>query len=51
MGGRAVHIPAALSWPREHAGTPGGAIPRGFAVPALEGLVAAVETIEGGTRS
>jgi putative hydrolase of the HAD superfamily len=51
MGGWAVHIPAALNWSHEHADAPDGAIRRYFELPTLEGLVALVDTIDGGTLS
>ena len=49
VGGRAVYIPAALSWSHEQADVPEEAKPRYFELPALERLPDVVEALEQST--
>lgn len=46
IGGRAVHIPAVISWSHEHADPPVDAAERYFEVPTLGELARLVESIE-----
>jgi putative hydrolase of the HAD superfamily len=46
LGGRAVYVPAALSWVHEHADVPDEARERLIELPSLEGVAGLVETLE-----
>jgi putative hydrolase of the HAD superfamily len=46
MGGRAVYVPAALSWAHEHADVPDEARDRFIELPSLEGIAGLVESLE-----
>jgi putative hydrolase of the HAD superfamily len=46
IGGRAVYVPAALSWAHEHAAVPDAAKDRLVELPSLDGIAGLVETLE-----
>jgi putative hydrolase of the HAD superfamily len=46
MGGRAVYVPAELSWAHEHADVPEDAKSRYVELPSLDGIARLVETLE-----
>lgn len=46
LGGRAVYVPAALSWAHEHADVPDEARERLIELPSLEGVAGLVATLE-----
>ena len=50
-GGRAVHVPAALTWSHEHADLPSRIQHRTFELTTLDRLPEVIETIERGQRS
>jgi putative hydrolase of the HAD superfamily len=51
IGGRAVYVPAALSWAHEHADVPEKARDRLIERPSLEGIAGLVATLESPARS
>jgi putative hydrolase of the HAD superfamily len=51
IGGRAVYVPAALSWAHEHADVPEEARDRLIERPSLEGIAGLIATLESPARS